>query len=94
MLEKDRVVRIISIRDIVRSWAKAQASRAITIQIREAVTPDLVTVGRDATLRQAARLMVELGQGAALVEPSRPKSAPGIITDRDLADGRSRSGLR
>lgn len=84
VLEEERVVGIISIRDVVRLWAKAQASRAITIQIREAMTPDLVPVGRDETLRQAARVMVEHGKGAVLVEPSRPKSPPGIITDRDL----------
>jgi CBS domain-containing protein len=60
--------------------------RRIGIRIREAMNPDLATVDRDETLRQVARRMVQHGMSGALVEPSRQKSPPGIITDRDLLE--------
>jgi CBS domain-containing protein len=42
-----------------------------------------VTVGPSHTLREAARLMVERGTGAALVVDDETQ-APGIVTERDL----------
>ncbi|MGH3664763.1 MAG: CBS domain-containing protein [Egibacteraceae bacterium] len=84
VVDGDQTIGIISIRDIVRSWIKGRGRRPVDIQIREAMNPDPCTVGRDETLRQAARRMVDHGMGAAIVESSRPKPPPGIITERDV----------
>jgi len=86
VIDQDRVVGIVSIRDIVRAWTKGRARRAVAVQIREAMNRDLVTIGRKATLREAARRMVERRTGAAIVESRRPNSPPGIITDRELLE--------
>ncbi len=86
VVDEKRTVGIISIRDIVRTWVKGPAKRPTGIQIREAMSRDLLTLGRDDTIRQAARQMVEHGVGAAIVEPLRPKSPPGIVTDRELLE--------
>jgi len=84
VLDEDRPVGIVSIKDIVGAWIKGRVRRLIGIQIREAMNRDLLNIGRDETLRHAARQMVEHGAGAAIVESLRPKAAPGIITDRDV----------
>lgn len=86
VIVEDRIVGIVSIRDIVRSWTRGRARRQVGTQIREAMNRDLVTIGRDETLRHAATKMVEHHAGAAIVEPQQPKSPPGIITDRELLE--------
>jgi CBS domain-containing protein len=51
--------------------------------VREAMTPIIVTVGPEHTLRDAARRMTERGVGAAVVLDNE-QPGPGIITERDL----------
>ncbi|HME02005.1 MAG TPA: CBS domain-containing protein [Solirubrobacteraceae bacterium] len=60
------------------------------MQVREGMTPTVLSVGPGHTLRVVARLMSERGVGAAVViDPEG--HGPGIITERDillsLADG-------
>ena len=60
------------------------------MQVREGMTPTVLTVGPGHALRVVARLMSERGVGAAVViDPEG--HGPGIITERDillsLADG-------
>lgn len=53
------------------------------MRIREAMTPDVLTVEPGQTLQEAARRMAERSMGSAVVvDPGRPW--PGIVTERDL----------
>jgi CBS domain-containing protein len=53
------------------------------MQVRDGMTPTVLMVGPDHTLRAVARLMGTRGVGAAVVMD--PDSAgPGIITERDI----------
>jgi CBS domain-containing protein len=53
------------------------------MQVREGMTPTVLTVGPDHTLRDTARLMSERQVGAAVViDPDGP--GPGIVTERDI----------
>ncbi|MGH3661408.1 MAG: CBS domain-containing protein [Micromonosporaceae bacterium] len=55
------------------------------MQVREAMTSVVLSIGPDHTLRQAARLMSERRVGAAVViDPD--SSGIGIMTERDLLD--------
>lgn len=55
------------------------------MQVRDGMSPTVLTVGPAHTLREAARLMSERKVGAAIVlDPDAP--GPGIITERDLLD--------
>lgn len=53
------------------------------MQVRDGMTPTVLTVGPNHTLRDAARLMSERRVGAAVVlDPEQP--GPGIVTERDI----------
>jgi CBS domain-containing protein len=53
------------------------------MQVREGMSPMVLTVGPTHTLRSAARLMAERGVGAAVViDPDG--HGPGILTERDI----------
>src|ERR1700745_888301 len=53
------------------------------MQVRDGMTPTVLMVGPDHTLRAVARLMGTRGVGAAVVmDPDSP--GPGIITERDI----------
>jgi signal-transduction protein with cAMP-binding, CBS, and nucleotidyltransferase domain len=53
------------------------------VQVRDGMSPLVLTVGPGHTLREAASKMVEKSTGAAIViDDELP--APGIITERDL----------
>jgi CBS domain-containing protein len=53
------------------------------MQVREGMSPTVLTVGPGHTLRAVARLMSERGVGAAVViDPDG--HGPGIITERDI----------
>jgi CBS domain-containing protein len=53
------------------------------MQVREGMSPTVLTVGPDHTLRDTARLMSERKVGAAVViDPESP--GPGIVTERDI----------
>jgi CBS domain-containing protein len=53
------------------------------MQVREGMSPTVLTVGPDHTLRDTARLMSERQVGAAVViDPESP--GPGIVTERDI----------
>jgi signal-transduction protein with cAMP-binding, CBS, and nucleotidyltransferase domain len=53
------------------------------MQVRDGMSEVTVTVGPSHTLREAARMMVETGTGAALVSDADAPT-PGIVTERDL----------
>jgi CBS domain-containing protein len=53
------------------------------MQVREGMSPMVLTVGPGHTLRDAARLMAQRGVGAAVVtDPD--EMGPGILTERDI----------
>jgi CBS domain-containing protein len=53
------------------------------MQVRDGMSPTVLTVGPDHSLRAVARLMVQRGVGAAVVmDPDA--AGPGIITERDI----------
>ena len=56
------------------------------MQIRNAMNTNIITVGPEDTLREAARRMSEQGAGSAVVEPGEAGSRPGIVTEQDLLD--------
>jgi CBS domain-containing protein len=53
------------------------------MQVRDAMSEIVVTVGPGHTLRQAARRMTDRGVGAAVVIDDQ-QAGPGIITERDI----------
>ena len=53
------------------------------MQVRDGMSEVSLTVGPSHTLREAARLMVDHGTGAALVSDAESPT-PGIVTERDL----------
>jgi signal-transduction protein with cAMP-binding, CBS, and nucleotidyltransferase domain len=53
------------------------------MQVKDGMSEVSLTVGPSHTLREAARMMVEKGTGAALVSDADLPS-PGIVTERDL----------
>lgn len=79
-----RTVGIVSIRDIARTWVGQRAGRPMNVEIRDAMSRDLVLLGRNDRLSEAAQRMVAQKASAAVVEPPKPKAPPGIITDRDM----------
>src|ERR687886_2509675 len=56
------------------------------MQIRNAMSADIITVGPEDTLREAARRMSERGAGSAVVDPGEAGARPGIVTQPDLLD--------
>jgi CBS domain-containing protein len=59
--------------------------RAIWVQVRDGMSQEVLTVGPDHSLREAARLMRERHIGSAVVmDPEEP--GPGILTERDVLD--------
>jgi len=55
------------------------------MQVRDAMSKVILTIGPGHTLRQAAELMAKRNVGAAMVlDPEQP--GPGIVTERDLLD--------
>jgi len=55
------------------------------MEVRDGMSAVVLTVGPSHTLREAARMMVEKGTGAALVnDDERP--VPCIVTERDLLE--------
>ncbi len=53
------------------------------MQVRDAMSEDVLTITPDRTLRDAARFMNQHNIGAAvIIDPEQP--GPGIITERDL----------
>jgi CBS domain-containing protein len=60
-----------------------ELGRKSQMHVREGMSPRVLTVGPDHTLRQAAAQMADRGVGAAVViDPDA--IGPGIITERDL----------
>lgn len=53
------------------------------MQVKDGMSEVSLTVGPSHTLREAARMMVEKGTGAALVSDA-DLPTPGIVTERDL----------
>ncbi|HEX5712565.1 MAG TPA: CBS domain-containing protein [Solirubrobacterales bacterium] len=53
------------------------------MQVKDGMSEVSLTVGPTHTLREAARMMVEKGTGAALVSDA-DLPTPGIVTERDL----------
>ena len=51
--------------------------------VRDAMTTDVLTVGPEHTLRDAARRMTARGVGAAVIIDEE-QAGPGIITERDI----------
>lgn len=55
------------------------------MQVRDAMSPTVLTIGPSHTLRQAARMMAARRVGAAVVlDPEA--DGPGILTERDVLD--------
>ena len=55
------------------------------MDVRDAMSPTVLTIGPTHTLRQAARLMAERKVGAAVVlDPEA--DGPGILTERDVLE--------
>ena len=57
-----------------------------SMNVRDIMSTDLLTVAPESTLREAARRMSERNVGAALLVDPAIGSYPGIITERDLLD--------
>ena len=55
------------------------------MQVRDAMSPDVLTVGPNHTLREAARRMSSRKVGAAVVLDG-DQDQPGILTERDILD--------
>lgn len=56
------------------------------MQAREIMNTDVLAVGHQDTLREAARKMSERDVASAIVEAAPPEPRPGIVTERDVVD--------
>lgn len=86
VLDGDHLVGVISIRDIIRVWTVGRSWADTAVQIREAMSRDALWLSREESLREASRKMVDRRLGAAIVGPLKPKSPPGIITEREVLE--------
>ena len=59
------------------------------MQVRDAMSSDVLTIGPTHTLRQAAKQMAARRVGAAVVHDP-DSEGPGILTERDVLDGIAR----
>jgi len=84
IVEGGEAVGIVSMRDVVRRWLEEDTLPGPAKPIRDAMRTDLVRLGREDTLREAARLMTEHVSGAVVVEAARRWRPPGIVTERDI----------
>ena len=80
----DKIVGIVSIRDIIGHWSREGQLPGLGIQIREAMTTEVFAVGLEDTLREAARKMGERGIGAAMVEPAKKGRPPQMLSAREV----------
>jgi CBS domain-containing protein len=55
------------------------------VRVADAMSTDVLSVGPDHTLREAARMMSRRGVGSAVVMDPESQ-APGILTERDILD--------
>ncbi len=84
VFDGDKTLGIVSIRDIVGLWATEGNLPGLGVQIREAMTREVLAVKLEDTLREATRRMSERNVGAAMVEPSKEGRPPGIISAREV----------
>ena len=82
--DEDKTLGVVSIRDIVGHWAREGKLPGLGIQIREAMSTDVLAVKPEDTLREAAQRMTERNVGAAMVEPAKEGRPPGIISAREV----------
>jgi len=59
------------------------------VQVRDAMSTEVLTIGPTHTLRQAAKQMTARKVGAAVVHDP-DSEGPGILTERDVLDGLAR----
>ncbi len=53
------------------------------MKVRDAMTPNVLTITPDRSLREAARFLTKHNVGAAVIlDPEQP--GPGVVTERDL----------
>lgn len=58
------------------------------MRVRDLMTADVITIGRDASLKEAARRMIEAGV-SGLVVPGDDGTLAGVITEADFVKGES-----
>lgn len=75
---------VVSMRDVVRCWARERKLPGLDTPIEEAMSTDVLAVGPEDTLREAARRMSQQGVGAAMVEWAESKRPPSIISAREF----------
>ncbi len=84
VVDGNETVGIVSIRDIVERWTDRVELPAVDIPVRDAMNPDVITVGLEDTLREAAQRMSEWGEGAVVVDPAEVGSHPKVVTMREV----------
>jgi CBS domain-containing protein len=77
-------VGVVSMRDLVGHWSRDGKLPGLDVPIKEAMNTDVLAVGLEDTLREAARRMYERGVGAAMVEPAKARRPPETISAREL----------
>ena len=75
---------VVSVRDLVRSWVKERNLPGLDAPIEEAMRADVLAVGPQDTLREAALRISERNLDAAMVEPDEARRLPGIISAREI----------
>ncbi len=75
---------VVSIRDLVGRWARERKLPGFDMPIREAMSTDVLALGREDTLREAARRMSQRDVGAAMAEPAREGHPPGMVSAREI----------
>jgi CBS domain-containing protein len=90
VIEEGNVVGIISQRDLFRSalvkalgfGSKAQKVISQTIKVKEIMTNHVITISRDASVKEAARLMMEKKIGCLPVVEN--EKLVGLVTETDI----------
>jgi CBS domain-containing protein len=84
VLDRENLVGVVSMRDIIDHWQRRGPLLGLDIPIRDAMSTDFPTLRADDTLREAARGISGSDVGAALVDLSRPRRPPVIVTGREV----------
>lgn len=90
VLEEGRLVGVLTQRDLFHAalsnamgfGQKAQKDFLVTVRVKEVMTDEVITIGPDADVREAARTMLERKIGCLPVAEGR--KLVGLVTESDL----------
>ena len=84
VFDGDKILGIVSIRDLVGHWTKDRKLPGLGMPIRKAMSKHVIVVSPNDTLREAARRMSEEDVSAAMVEITKAGHPPEMVSAREI----------